>query len=340
MVGGVYMGINSIFSISPNKTVYWENNHATFGGAIYVMDANPLSYCTAFAAYIPKEKCFFQLPGQSPSDAINVQLVFKNNSADAAGSVLYGGVIDNCTLTDQHLHNSGKVFDKLVRIEDDNTNSKISSIPFRICHCKTTHPDCRESQNVRHVYPGETFYVSVSESGQRKETVPSPVRSYISTGNLLASQYLQEANKSCTTFTYTVFSLPVSSSSSSKDTPKIVLYADGPCSTFSDKLFLNLSIHQKCPPGFNLSESAHSCVCEPRLERYTSNCNITNGVGQIKRTSGQQFWVGYDNQSDGLILNPHCPSDYCVSHTVVFPLNDTDIQCAPDRAGLLCGACK
>ena len=122
MVGGVYMGINSIFSISPNKTVYWENNHATFGGATYVMDANPLSYCTAFAAYIPKEKCFFQLPDQSPSDAINVQLVFKNNSADAAGSVLYGGVIDDCTLTDQHLHNSGKVFDKLVRIDDDNTN--------------------------------------------------------------------------------------------------------------------------------------------------------------------------------------------------------------------------
>ena len=333
------MGINSFFSILPNKTVYWENNHANFGGAIYVLDANPLSYCTTFAAYIPVEKCFFQLPGRNTLHSIGVQLVFKNNSADDAGSVLYGGVIDNCTLIDLHSYSSGKVFDKLVQIEDDNTNSKVSSIPFRICHCETTHPNCKKSQIVRHVYPGETFYVSVSASGQRKEAVSSSVRSYITTGNLLASQYLQEANKSCTTFNYTVFSLPVSPSSS-KDTPKIVLYADGPCSTFSDKLFLNLTIHQECPPGFTLSVSARSCVCESRLERYTNNCNITNGLGNITRTSGQQFWVGYDNQSDGLILNPLCPFDYCVSHMVVFPLNDTDIQCAPNRSGLLCGACK
>jgi len=32
--------------------------------------------------------------------------------------------------------------------------------------------------------------------------------------------------------------------------------------------------------------------------------------------------------------------DYCVNDTVVFPLNDTDKQCAYNRSGLLCGACK
>ena len=29
-----------------NTIVYWENNHATFGGAIYVHNVSPLSYCT------------------------------------------------------------------------------------------------------------------------------------------------------------------------------------------------------------------------------------------------------------------------------------------------------
>ena len=44
-------------------------------------------------------KCFFQLPGQSQSNGIDVQLVFKNNSAKTAGSVLHGGAIDKCKLT-------------------------------------------------------------------------------------------------------------------------------------------------------------------------------------------------------------------------------------------------
>ena len=51
---------------------------------------------------------------------IDVKLVFKNNSADAAGSVLYGGAVDNCKLNDQKSSSSGEVFDKILHIEDDN----------------------------------------------------------------------------------------------------------------------------------------------------------------------------------------------------------------------------
>ena len=85
-----------------------------------------------------------------------------------------------------------------------------------------------------------------------------------------------------------------------------------------------------------------SCVCEPRLAQYTGKhkCTITNVVGNITRDSGQQFWVGYDDQSHGLILNPLCPFDYCVSRAVNFSLNNTYMQCAHNRSGLLCGACE
>ena len=67
------MGLNSTFSILPNSPRYWTNNHATCGGAIYVFDASPLSYCTSLrgpsiATYIPREECFFQLPGQNMSN--------------------------------------------------------------------------------------------------------------------------------------------------------------------------------------------------------------------------------------------------------------------------------
>ena len=72
--GTIYLAIRSTFSTLPNPTVCWENNHATFGGAIYVSDVNPQIYCTLTAqcyinsyAYVPTEECFFQLPGQSLS---------------------------------------------------------------------------------------------------------------------------------------------------------------------------------------------------------------------------------------------------------------------------------
>ena len=337
--GGVYLGLKCTVFILPNTTVYWENNHAYVGGAIYVEDASPISDCTSVAALVPKEECFFQLPGQNLSSGINVKLVFKNNSADDAGSTLYGGAIDNCKLTDLDLHSSGKVFDMIVHIEDDNdynTNSNISSEPIQICPCENNLPNCSKSwYDVPHaVDPGEIFQVSVVAVGQRNGAVSSEVISTIVKSpqtNFLHSKYqLQQANNTCTTFSYAVSSL--------SRYVRIDLHADGsPC---EDKLYIGVTLVQACPPGFNLSTSARSCVCEPRLANYTNSCTISNELGQITRDESQQFWVGYDNQSDELILHPHCPFDYCVKDSVVFPLNNTDIQCANNRLGVLCGECK
>ena len=338
--GGVVMGFKSFFSILPNTTVYWESNHATLGGALYVLDGSPLSYCTSVAVYVEKEQCFFQLPGQNLSSNIDVQLVFKNNSAVAAGSLLYGGAIDNCKLNNLlHSYSSGKVFDMLVHNSDThyNTISNISSNPFNICPCEHNRPVCNIRRIKHTAYPGETFQVSVVAVGQRKGTIPATVRS-VSYDNyyLLNSQYLQKVNNTCTKIKYTVFSL-------SKNA-LIDLQADSSsCSRYgnADQLRISVTLNQTCPTGFDISESIRSCVCEPRLARYAGKhqCNIANGLGQITRNSGQQFWVGYDNQSDGLILHPHCPFDYCINDTVVFPLNNTDMQCV-NRSGLLCGACK
>ena len=182
--------------------------------------------------------------------------------------------------------------------------------------------------------------------GQRNGKLPSTVRSTISTKNsgfenvnakpagahLRDSQYLQQASNTCTKLNYTVFSL--------HQNVFIKLQAEGsPCSK-SLHTVIAVNLNQTCPPGFNISNSEKSCVCEPRLAKYTHQCNITNGIGRITRDSYQHVWVGYDNISDELILHPHCPLDYCVNNTVVFPLNNTDIQCAYNRSGLLCGACK
>ena len=352
--GAIYLALNSTFSLLPHTTVCWVNNHATLGGAIYVSDTNPLIYCTQIAqyiaAYVPREECFFQLPGQNLFNGIDVNLFFKNNSADDAGSVLYGGAIDNCKIhligLDPHF-SSGHVFDMLFQYEADtdySTTSKISSDPIHLCVCNNNLPDCRGSRyyNIPYpVYPGELFQLSVPTVtvGQRRGTVFSTVRSTTASidsrpVNLLDYQYLQYTNNTCTKLYYTVFSL--------SRKVFIKLHPEGsPCSKYDDgPLYFSLTINQTCPPGFNISELARSCVCESRLEQYTNHCNITNGVGRITRDSNKQFWVGYDNSSHKLILHPYCPFDYCVNDAKTFPLNNTDIQCTYNRSGLLCGRCK
>ena len=220
----------------------------------------------------------------------------------------------------------------IVHIDDENTNSSISSRPFHICPCDKRHLDCSTSLNTFSVYPGEMFHVSVVACGQRDGTVPAAVISHTDHGNLLGFQYIQQANNNCTKLNYSLFSI--------SHQENLVLHADGPCSTFGEKLVLHLIINHTCPPGFTLSRSARSCICEQILEHYTNQCNITDKLGQITRGSHQHFWVGYDNHSQGLIIHPHCPFDYCVNFTVHFPLNNTNVQCAHNRSGLLCGTCK
>ena len=174
--GGVYL-YNSTISTLPNTTVYWVNNHAQSGGAIYVNDrSNPFIYYTEVEKCTSNE-CFFKLPGQNLSSGIDVQFVFKNNSADDAGSVLYGGAVDNCTLIGLDSYSSGEVFNKIAHIEDENTTSTISSYPFRICHCESDLPNCNKSHIYIKVYPGETLKVSVVAVGQRNGTVAAEIRS-------------------------------------------------------------------------------------------------------------------------------------------------------------------
>ena len=122
-----------------------------------------------------------------------------------------------------------------------------------------------------------------------------------------------------TTLSYTVFSQMRMS--------YLKLYVEGPCSTFGDNLALGWTV---IPPGFDINQEGMTCVCDQTLQKHTNHCN---GLGC------NTFWVGH-NHFNELILHPHCPLDYCVNHTVVFPLNNTDVQCTYNRSGLLCGTCN
>jgi len=153
----------------------------------------------------------------------------------------------------------------------------------------------------------------------------------IQTVSLAQFQDTQKVKKNCTELYYQVHS------SATNYSQTLVLYADGPCSTNGRLLGIPLEF-LPCPPGFSLNSSGNTCGCEPRLQKYTTKCNITRRA--ITREG--VFWVGYDNHSQVLILQQYCPFDYCKLATdrISFSLNNTDLQCESSRSGILCGKCK
>ena len=118
------------------------------------------------------------------------------------------------------------------------------------------------------------------------------------------------------------------------------------CTTlrYNTQLNISLELHAldgPCSGDDNLIHKLDGTQsCNQVLQNYTNHCSIINESVQIMRQSNDTFWVGYNSINQSLYLHRHCPFDYCVDETVVFTLDDPDMQCANNRSGLLCGACK
>ena len=363
--GGEYL-VNSFNFLSRNASVTMDSNNATeYGGAVYVEESDPISYC--FPAAVNLERCFFQIDGlfqtsietlaqflpnyfdpaamrktlqSDESSAIamraflSINLHFYNNHAQKAGSAVYGGSIDNCAIDLGFNTTSLQGFLSLnwhVPNLELEPNS-VASDPFQVCLCKDEVINCNPSELDRQmqVYPGQQFKLPVVATGQRYGIVPTIIRAFLSgadeTVSLAQFHDTQNVPNICTELYYQVHSSVTNNSGT------LVLYADGPCSTDGKLLDISLEFLD-CPHGFSLNPSEGICECEPRLQKYTTRCNITE---RTLECSGK-FWVGYDNHSEGLILHPYCPFDYCISDHVNITLNNTDKRCDNNRSGLLCG---
>ena len=351
--GGEYL-VDSFNFLSHNTVVTMDGNNATeYGGAVYVEDSDPFSYCLPLPYKLVG--CFFQVYGtiklpynSLPSTAalaaatrpsLNIHSYFYNNHAGISGSAMYGGSIDNCIV---HIEYGDSRGDTLVdpsmdvlNMEMQQEQNSISSAPLQVCMCEDGIANCSIIELIVQVYPGELFHLPVVATGQRGGVVPAVVRAFFNEadGNTSLAQFqdTQNVKADCTDLHYQVRSSVVN------NTAMLVLYADGPCGT--DGNVLNISLQfLPCPPGFSLDSSEMICGCEPRLQKYNTRCNITERA--LIREG--EFWAGYDNYSQTLILHPHCPFDYCkpVTDCISFPLNSFDLQCENSRSGLLCGQCK
>ena len=181
--------------------------------------------------------------------------------------------------------------------------SVVSSSPFNVCPCKNNYPDCETSDVKHQIYPGEKKTLSVVAVGQRNGTAPAIIRSHVQSDEKLGElQESQSVSQHCSDISYTLPWLTT-------HTVEILFYVEGSCSRDALMEGNHLRVYLEllpCPIGFNLSKK-RVCECEPRLQVYTNSCNITDRSVQRK----SDFWVGYSNELEGLILHPHCPFDYC-----------------------------
>ena len=343
--GGFFLSSTQI-AIAEN--VLFSNNKAQlYGGAIFVLDKIPFSYCHLLQLQNDENtapECFFQNISQGHDQIL---MEFDGNEA-LSGSVLFGGSIDRCKVDGKLEKNSGEIFDAIIDISNQShSHSVISSQPFHLCLCENGQPRCDNAfQNHISIYPGETISIQAVTFGQRKGIVPNQeVNAFVqAVGYKVANsskmptlgvfEYHQVLLNMCSTVSYTVYS--------NYSDNVLVLYVAGPCSYMDGsegELKIPIHISLPCPPAFNLSEPPYRCHCEGRLQTYTNSCYISDQT--ILRDG--DFWVGYVNESDinsqGLILHPHCPFDYCNAGSVNFTLDDIDLQCKANRTGLLCGAC-
>ena len=314
---------------------------------MYVEDSYPASYCFGVDKF-NLDRCFFQIDElinyQTRTDYeiqayLDIYLTFHANYAQIAGSAVYGGVLNGCIM-ELYYKTGGQTVSSQPLLYLQLEADSISSDPFKVLLCEDGIPNLNTSTSelVRQVHPGELLHFPVVASGQGEDTTPAVIRAFFNDSFGIASlgqfQDIQKVTKNCTELYYQVHS------SATNYNETLVLYADGSCSTDGQLLNIHLKF-LPCPPGFSLNSSESSentCDCEPRLQKYTTECNIT----KMTITHEGVFWVGYDNHSQTLILQPHCPFDYCKPATdrISFPLNNTDLQCENKRSGILCGKCK
>ena len=320
--GAQYFDVNSNFSLHQTAHVNFQDNNATeFGGAIYVEDVPS------------RNECFFHIQNNQWLDMETTPLVFEKNTAGMRGSVLYGGLLNKCRFTSDRYTSALELFNTSILQENGDKGHTISSDPTQLCFCNRSKLNCTETTQSRSIYPGQQVEVSVVAIDQSGSTIPALIHTTVCSGdNLIMSETISyETGENCTTRNYSITptnvfnQLEIHPSNRSGDTKHLIV---------------NITF-ERCPIGFELSNSTGECICDHRLWQYTNSCDINRQA--IFRNSSSTFWLGVSYNKgtpEGFIHHPFCPLDYCTTESKYFNLRDPDKQCNVNHSGLLCGKCK
>ena len=255
--------------------------------------------------------------------------------------------------------------------------SSSSSEPTRVCICSPTgRPNCTNISmifNEISVYPGETFNISAAIVGADFGTTDGTVHAnFFPTDHHSEPAFLHPSyqygqrisdHRKCINLSYTIFS----------DNPSEMLYLTTTDTTLgivtkysqnhdmknylieyirdfntihvingdllTTPVFIDVTL-LPCPPGFSLVDSG--CDCYKVLADNGVKCQFTNGRGYLSWDSTIWFDKLSNGTNQGITFAYYCPMDYCNSskELSVDLEDDSDTQCAFNRAGTLCGGCR
>lgn len=362
--GALYFELNSyvkcIVDRINNYSIIFDGNIAkNYGGAIFIRDKTYFTTCKSKSSFVhhTRTECFFQIIYND----IDVQkskqkerfITFINNTADK-GKVLYGGLLDRCSLS------------PMAEIHDTTTNRNISGLEYfknesrgtvelndihsdamRVCSCQDSGYFSCQNYGTIFVQKSKKFHIPLMVIDQINRTiVNATIRSVLHEESFLGEgQQLQHTERECTKLTFNV--------SSPHESVNLTLYADqGPCKDNGlSKFMLEINFTScNCYIGFLPSNNARTCECDldPQLKDYVTVFN-TSSVVRMKNC-----WITYTFSGSRYmyIIHRNCPYDYCfppsptrsLPNTIgIITLNETngaDAQCNFNRVGLLCGQCK
>lgn len=322
-------------------SIVFRNNHALkFGGAIYVDDISYIDtlHKTLKKTFLHEEDCVVHVPLSFPCEEtknstitargifnVVINFTFINNSADLAGSALYGGWYDLINVI-------GHRYDFFHFYGQRNDYSIVSSNPVRVCVCFNAAPICNITEYTTHVYKGQTVEIQAVTVGQRFGTVPAVVHAKhidpLTNGTLNEGQYLQSVFKECTTLKYTILSTEPSEVlllTTDHTAVPINLIKSMKNENWAQLLVTTFSLQvlfKTCPAGFVINTDMKKCTCHPFL--------IRNGITvcDIDKESVQkpsQMWINAtalqideNTSSTVIIIHKHCPYDYCTMNADSF----------------------
>ena len=237
-----------------------------------------------------------------------------------------------------------EIYTSVIKIKDSN-RIQITTEPYKLCPCSRENMKCNVSEHPEEIqaYPGETFYVSLAAVGQFNNPSPATILSEVCLTNRLciyskylhigAQQRIQLIGKKCKNIPYTI-STAKSSAVIRISIQHETLLSDA---NRTDSAYI---IHVKllpCPFGFQLSTDPAQCKCTRRLTLKGVKCDIN--TRNLHKPLGS--WIGTENNVTKTILfHSYCPFNYCKNNDNKVSLQNPDDQCAFNRSGILCGACK
>lgn len=354
--GGACLEVNSKFYIIRKEvSIQFIQNTANYGGAIYVSDETNNGTCTSSQETITaasESECFFQshliyvLTDTHPYN-LEKYILFSDNVANMSGGILFGGLLDRCTLSASSAF-SNTTFIRFKYSSQPNFAKGIvndtASSAVRVCFCRDYGTvDCSYQPSPIEVMKGEKFVMPLVAVDHVNHTVKEMIHSYLSDkeSSLGNGQKLQNAGTLCSGLTFQVYSI--------HDHETLNLFAKGPCNDagISRRQIAIKFLPCRCPAGFQPLETKPmvcECACDPQLLKYISVCDPLTNFVQRKG----DFWImslPTNSSNYSYLIHPYCPFDYCQppSISVNISLNipsGADSQCAYNRTGVLCSSCR